>query len=99
MPCRAGRTPVMIVVWDGYVTLGTEPITPAASAPARASESSTGSATPSESARRRSPGHRPSTEISTTRVTAGLGAKLAAGSKNTAVSRILVVMGALWADG
>ena len=33
MPCLAGRTPVMSVVCDGYVTDGSTPVTPRAQAP------------------------------------------------------------------
>ena len=33
MPCAAGGTPVIMVVWLGYVTVGVTPMTPEADAP------------------------------------------------------------------
>ncbi len=42
MPCTAGGTPVIIVVCDGYVTLGSTPITPSAQTPPLASRRNVG---------------------------------------------------------
>src|ERR687892_2308537 len=92
MPWRAGRTPVTMVVCDGNVTLGTDPITPAANAPARASESSTGSRTPSDSARARSPGQSPSTEMRTTREEACRGEQVTVESRSATSAAVRCVM-------
>src|SRR5215470_9279788 len=42
MPCFAGHTPVMSVVWLGYVTVGITPCTPSANAPSVTNRRSAG---------------------------------------------------------
>src|SRR5688572_26632062 len=42
MPCTAGNTPVIIVVCDGYVTVGVTPMTPSANTPSFARRRSVG---------------------------------------------------------
>src|ERR1041384_3411479 len=42
MPCTAGSTPVIIVVCDGYVTVGVTPIPPSANTPSFARRRSVG---------------------------------------------------------
>src|SRR5262249_2619540 len=50
MPCLAGHTPVISVVWLGYVTVGMTPCTPSANAPSVTKRRSAGILRPCVSA-------------------------------------------------
>lgn len=64
MPCCTGQTPVIKVVWLGYVMVGVTPVTPSAYVPSATNRRRFGILSPCSSARVTESGRMPSIEIS-----------------------------------